>query len=127
MQYNIKGTNLQVTDGNRSYVEKRLHALDKYFGRKSGVRIDIELEFLKDEEKKYRAEGTLHDHGLDGAFRVEATGEGLHEATDIMVNTLNLELARAKKKHIDRVRHGGLLFKNIIRGFTRRAEESIEE
>ena len=120
MLYNIKGTNLHVTDGNRSYVEKRLRALDKYFGKRSGARADIELEFMKDEEKKFRAEGTLHDHGFTNNFRSEAIGDSLHEAIDIMVNALNLELSREKKKVIDEKRKGGLLFKNIIRGFTDR-------
>lgn len=120
MQYNIKGTELHITDGNRSYVEKRIRALDKYFGRKSGVRIDIELEFMKDEEKKFRAEGTLHDHGFEGENRAEAMGDTIHEAIDIMVNTLNAELSRSKKKLIDEKRKGGLMFKNIIRGFTDR-------
>lgn len=120
MLYNIKGTELQITDANRSYVEKRIHALDKFFGNKSSARLDIELEFMKDEEKKFRAEATLHDHPFPGEFRVEATGDSLHEALDIMVNTLNLELAREKKKVIDEKRKGGLLFKNIIRGFTDR-------
>ncbi len=120
MQYNIKGTDLHITDGNRSYVEKRLPILDKYFGRKSGVRMDIELEFMKDEEKKFRAEGTLHDHGFEGDMRVEAIGDTLHEAIDIMVNTFNADLSRSKKKMIDSKRKGGLMFKNLIRGFTDR-------
>jgi ribosomal subunit interface protein len=120
MLYNIKGTTLHITDANRSYVEKRIQALDKYFGRKSGVRIDIELEFMRDEAKMYRAEGTLHDHGFEGDVRAEATGDTLHEAIDIMVNTLNADLSRSKKKMIDEKRKGGLMFKNIIRGFTDR-------
>ena len=123
MQYNIKGTNIQVTDANRSYVEKRLRALEKYFGRKSGVRADIELHYKKDEEKQFRAEGTLHDHGLPGDFRAEALGETLHEAIDIMTRELNLELSRDKKRLIHDKRKGALLFKNIIRGFTRRPPE----
>src|SRR3569832_1356465 len=118
MQYNIKGTELHITDGNRSYVEKRIRALAKYFGRKRGVRIDIELEFMKDEENLFRAEGTLHVHGFDGDCRAEATGDTLHEAIDIIVNTLNADLSREKKRYIDSKRKGGLMFKNIIRGFT---------
>jgi ribosomal subunit interface protein len=120
MQYNIKGTDLSITDGNRSYVEKRLRALDKFFGRKSGVRVDIELAHMKDEENKFRAEGTLHDHGFEGDFRVEAIGDSLHEAIDLMANSLNLELARAKKKVIDNKRKGALKIKDFIRGFTDR-------
>ena len=81
MLYNIKGTELSITGANRSYVEKRLKALDKFFGRKSGVRVDIELEFMKDEEKMYRAEGTMHDHGFEGDFRAEAVGTTLHART----------------------------------------------
>jgi ribosomal subunit interface protein len=116
MQYNLKGTGLSP-DQHRTYIEKRLPALDKFFGSRSGVRADIEIEFLKDEEKKFRAEATLHDHGLDGDFRVEALGDTMHEAIDIMVNTLNLELSRAKKRMIHDKRKGAARFKDFIRGF----------
>jgi ribosomal subunit interface protein len=117
MQYNLKATNVSA-DNNRSYIEKRLTALDKFFGNKSGVRIDIELEFMKDEEKMFRAEGTLHDHGLEGDFRVEATGTTPHEVIDIMINTLNMELSRTKKRIIHDKHRGALRFKDFIRGFT---------
>jgi ribosomal subunit interface protein len=117
MQYNIKGTGVSA-DQNRTYVEKRLRPLDKFFGKKSGARVDVELEFKKDEAKMYRAEGTMHDHGFSGDFRAEALGSTMHEAIDIMAHELHLELVRAKKRVIHDKRKGALLFKNIIRGFT---------
>ncbi len=120
MQYNIKGTDLQVTDANRSYVEKRLGALDKFFGPQDGVRIDIELELLKEEAGIYRAEGTLHDHGLSRDFRAEARGGSLNESIDLMTKELALELAREKKKFIHEKRRGAARFKDFIRGFTDR-------
>jgi putative sigma-54 modulation protein len=120
MLYNIKGTNLQVTGAKRSYVEKRLRSLDKYFGRKAEARADIELHYKKDEEKMFRAEGTIHDHGLEGDFRAEAIGETLHEAIDVMIRELNLELSRAKKRLIHDKRKGAARFKDFIRGFTDR-------
>jgi ribosomal subunit interface protein len=122
MLYNLKGTGVS-TDQHRTYVEKRLRPFDKFFGKKSGARVDIELEYKKDEEKMYRAEGTLRDHGLDGDFRAEALGSTMHEAIDLMMQELHLELVRAKKRHIHDKRRGALLFKNIIRGFTGRGEE----
>ncbi len=120
MHYNLKGTNLELTNPNRNYVEKRIRPLDKFLSRKTSARLDIELEFLDGEEKKYRAEGTLHDHGLEGDFRAEATGSTLHEAIDLMTHEIGMELSRTKKRIIDDKRKGALLFKNIIRGFTDR-------
>lgn len=120
MQYNIKGTDMQVTDVNRSYVEKRLGALDKFFGKKSGVRADVELQLLKEEAGMFRAEATLHDHGLEGDFRAEARGGSMQEAIDIMSKELVLEVARAKKKLIHEKRKGAARFKDFIRGFTDR-------
>lgn len=116
MQYNLKGTNLSV-DEYRSYIEKRLEALDKFFSRESGVRADIELQYKPSEEKMYRAEGMLHDHRLEGEFRAEATGASAHEAIDIMFNELQLEFTRAKKKRIHAVRRGAARIKDFIRGF----------
>lgn len=118
MLYNIKGTDLTITQANRTYIEKRLPALDKFFGKKSAARVDIELELLKEEAGIFRAEGTLHDHGLEGDFRAEAQGSTLHEAIDVMVKELVLELARAKKRIIHDKRKGALRFKDFIRGFT---------
>lgn len=117
MQYNLKGTNLHADD-HRAYIEKRLEALDKFFSRDSGVRADIEIEYKPDEEKTYRAEAMLHDHKLEGEFRAEALGTTAHEAIDIMMNELQLELARAKKKHIHHIRRGAAKIKDMIRGFT---------
>ena len=117
MNYNLKGTGMQISDAARSHVEKQLMHLDKFFGERSGARLDVELHYMRDEEKTYRAEGTLRDHGFEGDFRVEATGHELNEAIDIMVNTLSLELSRAKKKYIDHKRKGAARFKDFIRGF----------
>ena len=120
MQYNLKATGLNITEGNRVYVEKKLQALDKLLRNKSGARLDIELEFLKDEERMYRAEGTLHDHGLDGDFRGEARGASLHESIDLMMHEVHAEVIRAKKKHLHFVRQGAAKAKDILRGFRER-------
>ena len=120
MLYNIKGTDLSITLENRTYVEKRIKALDKFFPKKSAPRIDIELQHMHGEAGMYRAEGTLHDHGFEGDFRAEATGGGINEAIDLMVGNLNLEVARAKKRIIHDKRKGAARIKDFIRGLTER-------
>src|SRR3954469_9818374 len=106
MLHNIKGTDLTLTPKIKKYIERRTTALDKFFGRKSGARVDIEIQFLKNEDKMYRAEGTVHDHGFDGDFRAEAAGATTNEAIDIMVGELVDEFARAKKRIIHDKRRG---------------------
>jgi ribosomal subunit interface protein len=60
MNYNLKGTDVSITDELREYVEKKLQSLDKLSGEES-ARVDIVVAYLETEEKQYFAEMTLHD------------------------------------------------------------------
>ena len=117
MQYNLKGTNLSITPEIRDHVEKRLNALDKFIFDKDATRADVELEFLKGEEKMYRAEIMVHDPKLPKPMRVEVRRAALHEALDVASGELTTELTRAKKKRLHFFRQGGAKVKDIMRGF----------
>ena len=117
MNYNLKGTNLSITPEIREYLEKKLGALDKLLVEKDIVRADVELEFLRDEEKMYRAEVMLHDPHAKAPLRVEARAEALHGAIDLAEGELFAELSRAKKKRVHLLRRGAGQVKDILRGF----------
>ncbi len=51
MNYNLKGTNLQITPEIREYLEKKLGNLDKVLFEVETARADVELQYLRDEEK----------------------------------------------------------------------------
>lgn len=115
MHYNIKGTNLAISSEIRSYIEKRLPTIEKYV-HDADVRVDIELEYLKDEAKMYRTELMFHN-ALAAPVRSEARGAALHESIDIALGDLSRELSQDKKKRRSIFRRGAAKVKAALRGW----------
>ena len=115
MNYNIKGTSLDITDELRAYVERQLAHADKLVDDTT-AHADVELHHLPDGRSgKYRAEFTLSLGGK--VYRAEAWGGGLHEAIDLAGAELVSELRRVKSKRIHVLRHTALKAKEYIRGW----------
>ena len=117
MNYNIKATEVVLTDEIRSYLEKKLNTLDKFLQNKEAARADVELEYLPDEAKMYRAEIMLSEPSLKQALRAVATGSTLHEAIDVASGELSSELTRGKKKRLHLLRHNAVKVKEYLRGW----------
>ncbi len=117
MNYNLKGTDLELTSEIRAYLEKKLGSLEKFISDKEAARADVELHFSRGEEKTYRAEIMIHDPRLKAPLRAEARGQSLHEAIDLTVGELSGGLTRAKKKRLHNVRRGAAAVKDMLRGF----------
>ena len=115
MQYNLLGTGLAITTEIREYIEKRLARLEVLLGGETAVHADIELQFQKSEDKKYRAECTLACAGR--VYRAEALGESLHEAIDLASGSLVQDVERAQKKRLSLMRRGAARVKEFVRGF----------
>lgn len=115
MQYNIKGTNVDISDELRQYVEKKLAASEKFI-QDSPMHADVELQYIQNQEsKKYRAEFTL---ALGGdVHRVEAYGDTLHEAVDIAAGELSRDVSQVKKKRQHIFRRSAVRVKEYLRGF----------
>jgi ribosomal subunit interface protein len=114
MNYNIKGTEVGITDELRTYVEKRLSALDKLVGS-TAARVDVIVAYLPTEEKQYQAEMTLHDAKVP--LHAACFGSTLHEAIDMTTNDLVSEVTKAKKKRLSNIRHGAFKVKEYLRGW----------
>jgi ribosomal subunit interface protein len=112
MNYNIKGTDVTVTDELRTYVEKKLAALDKIAGRDS-ARVDVVVAYLESEEKQYWAEMNLHDTGLP--LHAEARAATLYGAIDATAGELTEEINKAKSKRKDEARHDAVKGKEMLR------------
>lgn len=119
MQYNIKGTELPITDELRSYVEKCLSHADKFLADDPSAHADVELEHagVRDGDK-YRAEFTVSASGE--LYRADAWGETLHAALDLATGELTKELRRTKSKRIDVLRRSALKVKEYLRGWRRK-------
>lgn len=117
MNYNIKGTEVTISDEIRGYLEKKLTHMEKFVHNVSAARADVELEYLPSEAKMYRAEVMLHEPSLKQPLRTEATGSTLYEAIDIASGELTSELTRSKKKRITNFRQSALRVKDYLRGW----------
>ena len=117
MNYNIKGTEVAITDEIRSYLEKKLEHLDKFLHNAEAARADVELQYLPSQAKVYRAEVMLHAPSLHAPVRAEGEGAGLHEAIDKVASELAAELTRDKKRRQHILRRGASRIKDYVRGF----------
>jgi putative sigma-54 modulation protein len=116
MNYNIKGTEVPVTDELRSYVERQLAHADKFVGDDSTAHTDVELQYLADGRSgKFRAEFTLSVGGQ--VLRAERWGSTMHEAIDLSGGDLVSELSRNKKKRQSVLRRTSLRVKEYLRGW----------
>jgi ribosomal subunit interface protein len=119
MRYALKGTNIDLTDEIRSYIDAKLRGFDGLLAAPEAARVDIELQYLLNEERTYRAEMTLHDPGAQAPARAEARGHALHEAIDKAVQELFEELTRAKRKKRGLFRRSAVRVKEYLRGWRR--------
>lgn len=118
VNYNLKGTNLHISDELRSYVEKGLSKADVFVGDDSTARADVELQYLEEGRSgKYRAEFTLSVGG--SVYRASCWGSTMHEAIDLASAELSGELSRKKKKKVAVLRRMGVRAKDYLRGFRR--------
>jgi len=115
MNYNVKGTGLQVSDEIRTYIEKRLVQAEKFLKNDPTAHSDVEVEYRASEDRKFRAEFTLSSEAK--VYRAEAQGDTLHEAIDIAINELTQELRRTKQKKLDLFRRGASKLKDYFRRF----------
>lgn len=115
VNYAIKGTNLAITPEIRSYVEKRLGALDKFAPDVARVDAEVGHEALYD-GPKYRAEFMYHAPGEELA-RAESRGTTLHEAIDLAAGELLRATSTRKKKNLQVFRRTAVKVKEFIRGW----------
>ena len=119
MNYNITGAEIKITDELRTYVEKRLHHVDKFVGNDSTALVDVKLHFQPlNDGGKYCAELTLSVGGE--VYRAEAWGSTMHEAIDVSAGELTHELSRVKAKRLHVLRHSAVRVKEFLRGWRKK-------
>jgi len=118
LNYNIKGTGVDVSGELRNYIEKKLQHAEKFLHNDPSARADIELQFHALHGERYRAEFTVSASGA--VYRADALGESMHAAIDLAVGELVNELGRNKKRRLHILRRGAARIKDYIRGWPRR-------
>ena len=119
MNITFKGTNLELHDDIRTYVEEKLHDCFQAFGdlNREAVRVAIELERTTRHHRKseeiYRVEANVSVPGR--LIRVEETGDDFYRAVVEMKETLTREIRHWRERTIDKRRKGARAAKALLR------------
>ncbi|HLD81670.1 MAG TPA: ribosome-associated translation inhibitor RaiA [Patescibacteria group bacterium] len=98
MIYNVKSTNLELTDAIRDYVDRKIKGLDKYY--QNIIAIDIEVGKTTNHHHKgklFRAEANVEIPNR--ILRAEHIDEDLYKAIDHIQYELKREIKSAKEKY----------------------------
>lgn len=116
LNYNIKGSEVPITDELRTYVEKKLAHAEKFLQGDTSVHVDVELEYQELRHgDKYRAEFTLEARGK--VHRASCWSESMHGAIDLSTSEIVSELGREKSKRVHLVRRSAYKVKEYLRGW----------
>ncbi len=119
MNITFQGTNLDLNDDLRSFVEEKLNDAFKAFGhiKTDPIRVAVELERTTRHHRKndalYRAEANVSVPGR--LIRAEESSDDLYQAIVAMKETLTREIRQWRERHLDQRRNGGRAAKEMLR------------
>lgn len=94
LKYNVRGENIEVTDALRSYVEKRLNKLEKYFELNQDVLAHVNLRVYRDHSAK--VEVTIPLPYL--VLRAEETTDDMYRSIDFVSEKLERQIRKYKTR-----------------------------
>ena len=95
MKFKIIGRNIDITDGLRSSVEKKLSKLDKYFNEDTNVQVALSVQ-----KERQTVEVTIPVKGA--IIRAEDSSDDMYSAIDIVADNIERQIRRHRKKLIDK-------------------------
>jgi putative sigma-54 modulation protein len=103
MQLQVKGKNLDVSDSMRTYVERKLHKLDRRVHELTQVEIELAVERNPSIADSQVAEATVHLKGH--TLRARETASDMKAAVDQLVDKLVRQVKDLHDKRVDGRRH----------------------
>lgn len=94
LTYNVRGENIEVTDAIRSYVEKRISKLNKFFESSVEAIAHVNLKVYQD--KTAKVEVTIPLSYL--TLRAEETSPDLYASVDLVTDKLERQVRKYKTK-----------------------------
>lgn len=104
LKYNVRGENIEVTDALKSYVEKRLEKLEKYFEIESDVIAHVNLKVYS--EKSSKVEVTISLPYL--VLRAEDTTDDMYKSIDFVSEKLERQIRKYKTRINRKSRERGM-------------------
>ncbi|WP_167628812.1 ribosome hibernation-promoting factor, HPF/YfiA family [Listeria valentina] len=117
LKYNIRGENIEVTDAIRSYVEKKIDKLERYFTETPDANVHVNLKVYSD--KNAKVEVTIPLPNL--VLRAEETSGDLYASIDLIADKLERQIRKHKTKVNRKFRDKG-----AVQDFFASADTSIE-
>jgi putative sigma-54 modulation protein len=97
MQLIISGKNLEVSEGLKDYVEKKVGKLDRFLPTLTEARVELALEKTKNVKQSQVVQVTLRTNGT--ILRGEERSSDFGAAIDTVVDKLHRQIERYKTKH----------------------------
>ena len=117
MNIRIKTTSYKLTAEAASYLDERLHAIEKFIGEHSdAARCEVEVGRASGHSEHgdvWRAEINLLHLGQN--LRAESEAQSINAAIDEVKDEIVRQLRRGKRLHIRLARRGGALLKRFVR------------
>ena len=93
MNYNIRGENVEVTGAIKSYIEKKISKIERYFETPPASDVNVNLSVYNEEQ---RIEVTIPMTNL--LLRAEVEHTDLYAAIDLVVDKLERQIRKHKTK-----------------------------
>lgn len=100
MRYTVTGKNIEVTEAMKDTAVQKINKLEKFFTPETSANITMSVE-----KKVHKIEVMIPIKG--GAIRAEEHDDTMYAAIDLVVDKLERQLLKHRKKIIDRHRHSG--------------------
>lgn len=97
MRIEVHGHGLEVTAALHDYVETRFKRVQRYLEQSDDIRVQLKLD-----KPRHCAEATVTRHGR--TLHVDAVGDDMYAAIDLLTDKLERALVRAKEKQHDQAR-----------------------
>lgn len=121
MRYIIRGENIEVTDAIRSYAEKRIGKIEKYFNEEPTADAHVNLKVFNTDQ---RIEVTIPMKDL--ILRADVKDTDLYKAIDAAADKLERQIRKYKTKVNRKFRREGSM-KEIFIELEREANEALLE
>jgi putative sigma-54 modulation protein len=93
----VSGKNLEVSEGLKEYVEKKIGKLDRYLPSLTEARVEFAMEKTKSANQREVVQVTLRTNGT--ILRGEERASDFGSAVDIVMEKLEKQIERYKGKH----------------------------
>lgn len=107
MRYTFTGKNYTVSSGLRDVIAQKIGKLEKFFMPETVANVK-----LSSFNKTHKIEVTIVLKG--SVIRAEEEADTMHEAVDTVVDKLERQIVKHRKKLIDKHRHSGALKKEFM-------------